>query len=1189
MGQTNDCIHASLSFQGFDGQINDQLYQWFNDQVLSVLGIDSIFDFTKGANDLTGNDGILTIRDAFAHIIQTTPKINTYDPNTAAFVEDVGMVVEQERTNYAQNSVLNGSENNFPEWGQPGSTGTATPQPSILDPSINAVRFVANSQRPFLQSVNPRPMGENDEFVMSCYIESVEGGDLLARDVLLPLATSGAIDVTYPPCEANPSGTQSGSIQPGLLYVTAVCTTSGNLTIRFGVGTNGAETGIAVQSVPQFEDGLYPTSPIYSGGFAPTRPATDARWSVFRQKGTWKDSAGDGGSVPLTVGYFDGAGYTSGVGPFGGNIKLYMATSKYGNANTLNPGGVGAILDLPNGIRLELASFIDNGQWEVRTLINKTGLSDEDAVRAAIGNNNVDPPNPFSLDLTWSDFWTGDFPADTGTINTLRQNAGDDIFLLESAQIFPDNDFILHLKIKLQGIPEDNAVLFANENLAGDDRFNLYKQANGFLTVQHRKDGADTILNTNVELTDPEQELDIQIKLNQATLSSTVNGVEASIADANTVDWYAWSNFGSKPLTSGSRANVIVQQAALQTILSDQVVLTEKVAWDFSQTDYDKAIQQQVGGNDIAQNIRGGLKYATQSVVKTPPLLLSEPNEPALDLGQGWIIENQRTNLLEESNRIDLPPWQTNVLFETGFPAPDGSLDGCKLTEIGTQDRRTQTITAYPDDKGCFSVYVKAFNKGTPTRSRLFVFNQTLGSAVATNSFMEIGQHPQSGEGGFEEVGDGWYRYWLNFDTADGYTPGDNLIFYVYVLEAENPVLVWGAQVENTFNRPTELIPTKALSVFLDQDRAEISAFIEPGLWVDDPAVSTVPCALGNFNSGAWVNGVNGPASRFTFQNGGKYEGDWANEAKGAWIYNEDGEGVLCLARLDANQVTLQRDQYTDEELVEKFGYPRQLRVDFTRSDFWTGDLVNDTAAVAFMREQSGDDVSGYKTPEVMDWNNFKINMQIEILENLVDQDQGFAWIAGAAADADNYIQVTFSKADPNRIALELRNGGVDPGADIVFLPDNIEAGDVLNIEIENRRGFGRRMIVNGINSSLKPVTVFDWETNVFRFGKAQETQPVFMPIKVIDFNYSGELTFGVDEYLANRQFNDLEYFALKLNSIPGEQINDMWYNFYKIVGAVGEQYSDLKNDYWCRIQAPPPPAPPFPTAFNEGFNLGFF
>ena len=204
-------------------------------------------------------------------------------------------------------------------------------------------------------------------------------------------------------------------------------------------------------------------------------------------------------------------------------------------------------------------------------------------------------------------------------------------------------------------------------------------------------------------------------------------------------------------------------------------------------------------------------------------------HDPITGESKGFLIEEQRTNLLTYSEQFDNAAWtktRSSITANT-VVAPDGTLTGDKLVEDTTASNThvaSQNITVSTETNYTGSLYVKAAEK---TRIRI-VINVTGGVYADANlSAGTIGAATAFSGGtatasSITPVGNGWYRI-----TVTGFGTSTNGSLQIELLDASGSrtytgdgysgIYLWGAQVEQG-SFPTSYIPTVASQVTRSPD-----------------------------------------------------------------------------------------------------------------------------------------------------------------------------------------------------------------------------------------------------------------------------------------------------------------------------------------------------------------------------------
>ena len=220
----------------------------------------------------------------------------------------------------------------------------------------------------------------------------------------------------------------------------------------------------------------------------------------------------------------------------------------------------------------------------------------------------------------------------------------------------------------------------------------------------------------------------------------------------------------------------------------------------------------------------------------TPALQTAASGEPRFDHdpitgeSKGFLIEEQRTNLLTYSEQFDNAAWTKTRSSITAnvVVAPDGTLTGDKLianTESSTSHYAFDGASLTSGVTYAFSVYAKAAEWDA---IRLQVFAGT--GAIFDLSTGTVSYEQNVDSATIIDAGNGWYRCTLLY-TAD-ITSNYNFGFYpyqsgfvineTYTGDGYSGIYVWGAQLEQG-SFPTSYIPTVASQVTRSPDAASMT------------------------------------------------------------------------------------------------------------------------------------------------------------------------------------------------------------------------------------------------------------------------------------------------------------------------------------------------------------------------------
>ena len=231
--------------------------------------------------------------------------------------------------------------------------------------------------------------------------------------------------------------------------------------------------------------------------------------------------------------------------------------------------------------------------------------------------------------------------------------------------------------------------------------------------------------------------------------------------------------------------------------------------------------------------------------------------DPSTLAARGFLIEEQRTNLLTYSEEFDDAAWAKTGLNTTGTPpwidvavAPDGNTTADKLTEdTSTGEHATnQTFSFTAGTTYTMSIFAKAAERtlirvgaGNPlTWNAGVIVDLTTGTITST-----IG-----GTGSVQDVGNGWYRIsvtgaaLLTANTGRSIRLISTGTTFSYTGDGTSGLYVWGAQFEvGAF--ATSYIPTTTTALTRSADVAAVNT-LSP--WY-------------NASEGTWYAEWNTPAS----------------------------------------------------------------------------------------------------------------------------------------------------------------------------------------------------------------------------------------------------------------------------------------------------------------------------------------
>jgi hypothetical protein len=243
---------------------------WFRLSITIASGNNTAWEFRIGGLITTAQTGTkaflwgaqLEQSSTVGEYIPTTSTINSaprfdHNPTTG---ESLGLLVEEQRTNLARNSILAGGTT--PTSWSLGSTAVPVVASSIYGNAdgATALSFTTNADRNYLiQSV---AIAANTTYVFSVYTEAGSYSGTLANVISLNNGPAGST-IT------GASGNAAAGIRATVTIVNGA--TAGNVQLRIGLGVGSNATGTIVLSRPQLEAGASPTS------YIPTTTATVTR------------------------------------------------------------------------------------------------------------------------------------------------------------------------------------------------------------------------------------------------------------------------------------------------------------------------------------------------------------------------------------------------------------------------------------------------------------------------------------------------------------------------------------------------------------------------------------------------------------------------------------------------------------------------------------------------------------------------------------------------------------------------------------------------------------------------------------------------------------------------------------------------------------------------------------------------
>jgi hypothetical protein len=201
--------------------------------------------------------------------------------------------------------------------------------------------------------------------------------------------------------------------------------------------------------------------------------------------------------------------------------------------------------------------------------------------------------------------------------------------------------------------------------------------------------------------------------------------------------------------------------------------------------------------------------------------------DPVTLAPKGLLIEEQRTNLLVQSQTFDSGSWAKSgsTITADATTSPDGTVNADKLVETATtaQHRTAQMATVTSGSAYTFSIYAKA-------AERTSIWVRMIGTATFATCIVDLTNGAISSTSGTctaTNVGGGWYRITVS-GTSDSttVTAYANLVdgagATTYTGDGTSGLFIWGAQLEaGAF--ATSYIPTVASQVTRSADIATMT------------------------------------------------------------------------------------------------------------------------------------------------------------------------------------------------------------------------------------------------------------------------------------------------------------------------------------------------------------------------------
>jgi hypothetical protein len=206
-------------------------------------------------------------------------------------------------------------------------------------------------------------------------------------------------------------------------------------------------------------------------------------------------------------------------------------------------------------------------------------------------------------------------------------------------------------------------------------------------------------------------------------------------------------------------------------------------------------------------------------------------HDPITGESKGFLIEEQRTNLLTYSEQFDNAAWTkaNSSITANTVVAPDGTLTGDKLVEDTANTNHT-VRNATGINTGAVTVTTTVYAKAAERTSfRLSHYEAvSIGITGFDLSTGTILGGSSSDDASIVDVGNGWYRC----SITNAITTGTNVLTFVTLLssgvttpytgDGYSGIYLWGASLE-AGSFPTSYIPTVASQVTRSPDAASMT------------------------------------------------------------------------------------------------------------------------------------------------------------------------------------------------------------------------------------------------------------------------------------------------------------------------------------------------------------------------------
>ena len=192
--------------------------------------------------------------------------------------------------------------------------------------------------------------------------------------------------------------------------------------------------------------------------------------------------------------------------------------------------------------------------------------------------------------------------------------------------------------------------------------------------------------------------------------------------------------------------------------------------------------------------------------------------DPVTLAPRGLLIEEARTNLVQQSEAFGTSPWSAygvSTVTANATASPAGTITADLLTANGSNGQQQTIPSVLANTAYAFSIYVKLGSVGTQIAVELSCYAGGTGGTFLGYVFSSAGRNITSGT----PVGNGWFRLTISGTTI---ATTDTLVLRLLTVNTGDNFYIWGTQLElGAF--ATSYIPTVASTVTRNADVATMT------------------------------------------------------------------------------------------------------------------------------------------------------------------------------------------------------------------------------------------------------------------------------------------------------------------------------------------------------------------------------